>query len=53
MDLIVVAVLRYVFAAAAAAVQEHVDEIVGMTYQYLNMIREEGIQVRTTKIPIQ
>ncbi|CAM9764518.1 unnamed protein product, partial [Sphacelaria rigidula] len=23
---------------------EHVDEIVGMTYQYLNMIREEGIQ---------
>lgn len=26
--------------------QEHVNEIVSMTYQYLNMIKEEGIQVR-------
>lgn len=25
--------------------QDHVNEIVGMVYQYLTMIREEGVQV--------
>lgn len=36
-------------ATASAAVQEHVNEIVSMTYQYLNMVREEGIQVRSAQ----
>lgn len=39
------ALRTFILVLVLFSAQEHVNDIVRMTYQYLNMIREDGLQV--------